>query len=125
MMLNLHAAWIGVLLGCVAGAVTGLFFHDEGWLDGYGSWRRRLIRLGHISFFGIGLLNLAFFLTARAVGLGVGLGAASALFLIGAVTMPLVCYLSAWRGVFRHLFFIPAGSVTAGVALFTWRLLTA
>jgi hypothetical protein len=37
--------------------------------------------------------------------------------------MPLVCYLSAWRVTFRHLFFIPALSITCGVVLFTWRLL--
>jgi hypothetical protein len=123
MTINLYAAWIGIALGCVAGAVTGLFFHETQWLGGYSSWPRRLIRLGHISFFGIGLLNLAFALTARAVGLGSRLTAASDLFLLGAVTMPLVCYLSAWRVTFRHLFFIPALSVTCGVVLFTWRLL--
>jgi len=123
MIINLYAAWIGFLLGCVAGAVTGLFFHGADWLGGYDSWPRRLVRLGHISFFGIGLLNLSFALTARAVGAESGLSAASALFLLGAVTMPLVCYLSAWRMAFRHLFFIPALSVTAGVAFFAWRLL--
>jgi hypothetical protein len=124
MSINIYAAWIGFLLGCVAGAVTGLFFHESDWLGGYGSWPRRMIRLAHISFIGIGLLNVAAALTARAVGLEGGLGAASALFLVGAVTMPLVCYLSAWRVTFRHLFFIPAVSVTSGVALFTWRLLS-
>jgi hypothetical protein len=124
MTINLYAAWIGFALGCVAGAVTGLFFHEKHWLGGYSSWPRRLIRLGHISFFGVGLLNLAFALSARAVGLDSRLTAASGLFLLGAVTMPLVCYLSAWRVTFRHLFFIPALSVTCGVVLFTWRLLT-
>ena len=124
MDVNLYAAWIGFLLGCVAGAVTGLFFHDKDWLDGYSSWPRRLVRLGHISLFGIGFLNLCFALTARALGLESGLNAASGLFLLGAVTMPLVCYLSAWRMAFRHLFFIPALSVTSGVALFAWRLLS-
>lgn len=124
MTINIYAAWTGFLLGCVAGAVTGLFFHEQDWMGGYGSWRRRMIRLGHISFFGIGLLNLAAALTARALGLEAGLGAASALFLVGAAAMPIVCYLSAWRVTFRHLFFIPAVSVTAGVALFAWRLLS-
>ena len=28
-MLNFYAAWIGILLGFVAGAVLGLFFHRE------------------------------------------------------------------------------------------------
>ncbi|RPJ77850.1 MAG: hypothetical protein EHM13_15420 [Acidobacteria bacterium] len=124
MTINVYAAWIGFLLGCLAGAATGLFFHGSDWLGGYGSWRRRMIRLGHISFFGIGLLNLAAALTARAVGLETGLSAASALLRLGAATMPLVCYLSAWRVTFRHLFFIPAMSVTCGVALFAWRLMS-
>ena len=124
MAVNLYAAWIGFALGCVAGAVTGLFFHERHWLGGYTSWPRRLIRLGHISFFGVGLLNLTFALTARAVGVESGLAAASGLFILGAVTMPLVCYLAAWRVTFRHLFFIPALSITCAVVLFTWRLLS-
>ena len=43
--------------------------------------------------------------------------------IVGAVTMPTVCYLSAWKPVFRHLFFIPAMSVTIGITLFTWRVI--
>src|SRR4051812_205671 len=50
--LNIAAAWIGILCGVLGGAVVGLFFHRDEWLGGYGSWRRRLARLGHISFFG-------------------------------------------------------------------------
>lgn len=123
MMMNLQAAWIGLLLGCVAGAIPGLFFHNGNWLGGYASWQRRMTRLAHISFFGIGLINLAFALTARTLGLDTGLTGASFLLLVGAVTMPSVCYLSAWKPVFRHLFFIPTTSVTVGIALFTWRVI--
>ena len=60
MMVNLHAAWIGFFAGCLAGAIPGLFFHGSDWLGGYASWPRRMIRLGHVAFFGIGFLNLAF-----------------------------------------------------------------
>jgi hypothetical protein len=123
MLINLHAAWIGFLLGCLAGAVPGLFFHDAQWLGGYASWPRRMIRLGHIAFFGIGLLNLSFALTARHLDLQTGLETTSVLLLVAAVTMPTVCYLSAWKPAFRHLFFIPAASLTVAVALFAWRLL--
>lgn len=125
MLINLQAAWIGFLLGCVSGAATGLFFHHPDWLGGYASWPRRMIRLGHISFFGIGLLNLFFALTVRALGLESGLTAISRLLILAAATMPLVCYLSAWKKPFRHLFFIPALSATTGIAWFTWRVLAA
>ena len=122
MALNLYAAWTLFLLGALAGATTGLFFHGEEWLGGYASWPRRMIRLGHIAFFGIGLLNLAFALSAESLGLTTGLGLPSILFVIGGVAMPLVCYLSAVRSSFRHLFFLPAGAVTVAIAAFLWRM---
>ncbi|HMF37455.1 MAG TPA: hypothetical protein VKF17_12475, partial [Isosphaeraceae bacterium] len=61
--LNLTVAWLAILLGLISGTLLGLFFHREDWLGGYGSWRRRMLRLGHISFFGTGLLNLSFALS--------------------------------------------------------------
>lgn len=124
MTINLYAAWIGFLAGCVAGAVTGLFFHGEEWLGGYASWRRRMIRLGHVAFFGIGLINLSFFLTATALRIETGLAASSSLLILAAAAMPLVCYASAWRTSFRHAFFVPATALTAGVALFLWRIIS-
>ena len=122
MTINLYAAWIGFLLGALAGATSGLFFDREDWLGGYADWRRRMVRLGHISFFGIGLLNLGFYLTVEAVGIQEGIRIPAILLMVGAIAMPLVCYLSAHRKGFRHLFFIPAGAVTLALALFTWRL---
>ena len=115
-MINITAAWIGFLLGAVSGAIPGLFFHNPDWLGGYTSWPRRLIRLGHISFFGIGFLNLGMGLTGNL--LGVESSAASILMLVGAVAMPAVCYASAFRPAFRHLFFIPAGAVLISIVLF-------
>lgn len=124
MIINIHVAWAGFFLGCLAGAVPGLFFHNNDWLGGYGSWKRRMIRLAHISFFGIGLLNLSLALSAGALGVETGIGAPSVLLIVGAFAMPLVCYLSAWKTAFRQLFFIPAVSVTLGIGLFMWRILS-
>ena len=123
MMVNLYAAWIGVFLGCLAGAIPGLYFHGSDWLGGYTSWPRRMIRLAHVSFFGIGLLNLALALTTRSLGLEGGIRIPSILLLVGAMTMPAVCYLSAWKPTFRHVFFIPVMCVTFGIGIFAWRLL--
>jgi hypothetical protein len=120
---NLYAAWIGILLGGLAGAGMGLFFRQEDWLGGYGSWRRRMLRLGHISFFGIAFINLAFALSALSLGVDKEVNLPSVLFIIGAVGMPLLCYLSAIKDTFRHFFFIPALSIILGVALFLWKIL--
>ena len=123
MPLNLHAAWIGFLLGSLAGAGMGLFFHRDDWLGGYSSWERRMLRLGHIAWFGTGFLNLAFALTVSWLRLESGLLWPSRLFVLAGATMPAVCYLSAFRRGFRHLFPIPALALSLGVALTLWRIL--
>jgi hypothetical protein len=114
--INLQVAWLAILLGLLTGTALGLFFHDENWMGGYGSWRRRMVRLGHIAFFGTGLLNLVFILSLEHFGLGAPPPVASMGFLIGALTMPTVCFLSAWRDSFRRLFFIPVASLILATA---------
>ncbi len=117
---NLYFAWTWMLAGMASGAVMGLFFHRDDWLGGFGSWRRRMVRLAHIAFFGTGLLNLGFALSwgslERAGETDPLLTVASVLLIVGAVAMPTVCYASAWRDRFRHLFFIPVVSLMGGVA---------
>ncbi len=122
-MINLYAAWIGIFAGCIAGAIQGLFFHKDDWLDGYGSWRRRLTRLGHISFFGIGFINFAFAASLRLLDMEGELVLSSRLLIVALITMPLLCYLSAFKKPLRNLFFIPAGSVIIAIVLFLWRII--
>jgi len=107
-----------MLLGVLSGAVIGLFFHREDWMGGYNSFRRRLTRLGHISFFGLAFVNLGFAVTNHIIGLAPGIaGWAAIAFLVGAVSMPTCCFLSAWRKPMRHLFPIPVTGVAAGIVL--------
>jgi hypothetical protein len=120
---NLHAAWLGILAGFLTGTAQGLFFHQETWLGGYASWPRRMTRLGHISFFGLAFINLAFVFTADHLGTATGLLWPSLLLIVGAVTMPAICYLSAWKKPARHLFFIPVLSLVAAVLLLLRRLM--
>lgn len=119
--LNLFVAWIAILLGLLVGVGIGLFFEDEGWLGGYASWQRRLLRLGHVALFGTGFLNLAFVLTARHLGLDPWPLLPSVLFVVGAVTMPTVCFLAAWRRPFVRLFFIPVLSLIGGTVNLIWK----
>jgi hypothetical protein len=114
--LNLIAGWLGMLAGVLSGAIIGLFFHQEQWMGGYASYRRRLTRLGHIAFFGLGFLNLIFAATSAQLLLsGHALATASSALILGAITMPACCFLSAWRKPLRHLFPIPVLSVTTGI----------
>ena len=117
-LINFYAAWIGIALGFFAGAVLGMFFHGEDWAGGYSSWRRRMMRLGHISFFGLAFVNLSFALSVKVYGIYFGDQVISYLFIIGAVSMPIVCFLSAYKKNFRHLFFIPVVSLVSGIGYF-------
>jgi hypothetical protein len=125
-MINLWAAWIGIFVGLLVGAGQGLFFHRAEWLGGYGSWPRRLVRLGHVSFFGIAFINIVFFLTADHLGPvadALAMRVASHLLVVAAVLMPTVCYLAAWRVHLRAFFFLPVGCLLLGVlTLLGWGL---
>lgn len=105
-----------MLGGVLSGALIGLYFHDDRWMGGYASYRRRLTRLGHISFWGLGFLNMAFAFTLTRVPLAaLFLPVASAGFLTGAATMPVCCFLAAWRKPLRFLFPIPVAGVSIGI----------
>jgi len=115
---NLFAAWTGILLGFLSGLVFVLFFHRENWLGGYGSFRRRLYRLGHISFFGLAVVNFMFYLTARTWSAeNQWIAPASWAFIFGAVTMPLCCFIVAHFPKARLLFGLPVVSLLFGAAL--------
>ena len=116
--LGILVGWFGILAGVVAGIIQGLFFHKDNWLGGYSSWRRRMVRLAHISFFGIGFINLSFGLTINALDIQKSILIPLYLFIIGEITMPIVCYLAAIKKLFRHLFFIPVLSVLIATLVF-------
>lgn len=122
--LNLVVAWIWILLGFLSGMILGMNFHREDWLGGYGSFPRRLYRLGHIAFFGLGSVNLMFFLTVRTFpASGAALPVASWAFILGAVTMPLCCFVTAHCPKFRPLFAVPVSSLILGGSLLLWEII--
>jgi hypothetical protein len=122
--MNALVGWIWVNLGFLSGVALGLGFLRPGFLGGYDAPRRRLVRLGHISFFGLGGLNILFGLGAGTLALGdpwsdlaaVGLTA-------GAVTMPLACGLVAWRQALLPCFAVPVLSLVGAGQIIMWRML--
>jgi hypothetical protein len=109
--MNWYAGWWLILAGFASGAVIGLFFHRADFLGGYASFRRRMLRLGHIACAALGMLNLLVAIGVRDIYPG------ASLFIIGGVTMPVVCFLTAWKENCRHLFFIPVLTLLAAVVL--------
>jgi hypothetical protein len=121
--LNLVLAWAWILLGFISGLGLGMKFHEENWLGGYASLRRRMYRLAHISFFGLGAVNLLFHFSRGSLGSSRSVEVASWLFVLGAITMPLCCILMAHIPRSRNLFAVPVLSLTAAGALVLYHLL--
>ncbi len=60
---NRRVGWVSTCLGAASGLILGLWSFDgpfavPQWLGAYDDTGRRLARLGHIAFFGLGILNL-------------------------------------------------------------------
>jgi hypothetical protein len=115
---NLILAWLWILLGFASGMVLGLFFHGENWLGGYASLKRRMYRLGHISFFGLGAVNLLFCLTVQIfTWSGPLIHFASQAFIVGAIAMPVCCGIMAHFPRARLIFAVPVISLILGGGL--------
>lgn len=122
--LNLIFAWLWIALGVVFGFALGNFFHQEDWLGGYASMKRRLYRLTHISLFGLAILNVLFYVTvATRSPTDLGLIVASWGFIAGAVSMPLCCLAMAHFPRLRPLFLIPVLSLAVSAVLTFWEVL--
>lgn len=117
--LNWFAGWLLILAGFISGAGLGLFFRREEFWGGYASFRRRIVRLGHIALVALGILNLLFALSPWPAASRWESAAAGWAFLVGGLAMPAVCFLTGWKEGFRRLFFIP---VAALIAAACWTL---
>ena len=121
---NLTLAWLWIVLGFAGGCLMGLRFHREDWLGGYGSFKRRLYRLGHISLFGLAIVNLLFYFTARFLGfVGTAAAVGSCGFIIGAVSMPACCLVMAHQPRLRALFLVPVVSLMVGGLSTLWEII--
>ena len=121
---NLLLAWLWILLGFLSGSLLGLKFHREEWLGGYASHKRRLYRLGHISFFGLALMNLLFYFTERSFpSSSMAVEVAAWAFILGAISMPLCCLIMAHKPQARALFLVPVLNLLAAGTLTFWEVL--
>lgn len=113
--MNWWWGWSLILAAFVTGAAVGMFFDREDFWGGYGSFRRRLVRLGHVALAALGMINVLYALSPWPVSGTLASRVAAAGFAAGGTLMPAVCFLAAWRVGFRRWFFVPVGSLVAAV----------
>ncbi len=122
--INVVLAWLWMTLGLVFGFLLGSYFHIEDWLGGYSSFRRRLYRLAHISFFGTAILNLLFHFTTDGLpATGSLVTTASWCFVVGAISMPACCFIMAHNPKLRAVFLIPVVSLILACTITLWQVL--
>ncbi len=114
---NWYAGWGLILIAFLTGAGIGLFFHRENFWGGYATFRRRIVRLGHIACAALGLINVVYALSPWPAAGSWNAPWANGLWIVGAASMPAVCFLSGWKMQFRQLFFVPVVSLVSAVVL--------
>lgn len=114
-ILNWTIGWSLVLTAFVTGAGIGLFFHQSDFWGGYNSFRRRIVRLGHIALAALGMMNVIFSLSPWPPAGTLSAQVASWGLIVGGISMPAVCFLTGWREPMRHLFFIPVIALSTAV----------
>jgi hypothetical protein len=116
-VINWYAGWGMILAAFVTGGAVGLLFHRDDFWGGYGSFRRRIVRLGHVALAALGMINLLYALSPWPMSdtwQGVWAGR---LWVVGGVAMAVVCFLSGWRKPLRHLFVVPVAALCGAVVL--------
>lgn len=116
---NWYAGWGLLIAAFTSGAVIGLFFQRPNWLGGYDSFPRRLLRLGHIAMAALGMANLLYSLSPWPLDGTLEATIASPSWIVGGISMPIVCWLTAWKRWGHWLFGIP---VTALISAAVWTL---
>ncbi|MFH1003535.1 MAG: hypothetical protein V1780_05255 [Chloroflexota bacterium] len=109
-------AWMGV--GLLSGMVMGLRAEGERWLGGYASLPRRYLRLAHVAFVALSIINILYgreLGTADLPNYAKNIG--SALMVFGAAGVPLACIAAAFLRKARYVLPVPATAVLAGVIM--------
>ncbi len=122
---NRRVGWVSTCLGAASGLILGLWSFDgpfavPQWLGAYDDTGRRLARLGHIAFFGLGILNLLLAAELRRHSLRSWVRRpASWTMNFGNVFLPLTLFAAAAYRPLKYTMSVPA------VAVFLALLLTA
>ena len=127
---NRLIGWVSFVIGAGSGLVMGLWsfegpFATPALLGDYADVSRRLARLGHIAFFGLGILNI--FLARELCLVDLAMGAkrvAAAAMNLGNIFLPLTLFAAAFYHPFKYLMPVPATSVFVALLIVSygvWR----
>ncbi len=119
----LHYALLGLPVGLLTGMGLSLIARSDDAWGGYGSFRRRAARLGHVALVMVPMLGGFYALAIDALDVHLTWSAwGSGLWIAAGITLPLALFVAAWK---RHLVWLlplPATAMTAGAVCFALSL---
>jgi len=124
--MNRTIGWWSLAAGVATGLVLGLWSFDgplpvPAWLGAYDDTARRLARLGHIAFIGLGMLNI---LLARELPQSAledsGRRLASRAMNLGNLLLPVLLFAAAAFPPVKYALAVPATAVFVALSLAAW-----
>ncbi len=116
--LNIIFGWAWMCVGLILGLVMGMRAEGEQWLGGYTSLTRRYLRLGHIAFIALSIINILYGRELESAGIPAYVGSiGSPLMIFGAAGVPLVCISAAFFRKAKYFLPLPALAVLVGIGI--------
>ena len=116
--INILFGWAWMCLGFISGMTLGMWAEREQWLGGYASITRRYLRLGHVAFIALSIINILYGRELGSADLPVYVKSiGSSLMIFGAAGVPLACISAAFFRKARYFLPLPALAVLIGTAI--------
>ncbi len=116
--INILFGWAWMCIGFVSGMTLGLWAEGEQWLGGYASVTRRYLRLAHVAFIALSVINILYGKELGSVALPNHIkNIGSALMIFGAAGVPLACISAAFFRKTRYFLPLPALAVLIGTII--------
>jgi hypothetical protein len=123
---NRRVGWLSMAVGIGTGLVMGMWSFDgplpvPEWLGAYGDVSRRLARLGHIAFLGLGIIDVLLARELPRLALSAAMRrTASVAMILGNVLLPPALFAAAACRPCKYLLPFPATAVFVAVVLTAW-----
>ena len=120
---NVLVGWCSLVVGAAVGMVMAFWSFDgpvpvPEWIGSYDTLSRRLLRLGHIAFFGLGILNILLAQHLPQFDLGIREKRLAALCMnIGNIFLPLALIAASIWHPLKYVTSLPATSVFIALAI--------
>jgi hypothetical protein len=116
--INILFGWAWMCVGLILGMTLGIWAEGEKWLDGYASITRRYLRLGHVAFIALSMINILYGRELGSAGLPVFVKIiGSPLMIFGAVGVPLTCISAAFCRKIKYILPLPALAIFTGISI--------